>query len=482
MTTSSVEDAVLPTTDHLWIWRELGTAQFGDARLTQRAMTIAQDLSGHPDQSLASIYEGNLGGLHAAYRFYDNPAVTPAKILAPHFEATWDRSGEQPIVLIAQDTTYFNYSSHKAFQGGGPIESLNDKGILVHSALAMTPQGVPLGLVAQKIWARDPAEFRKASQRKRRAFEAKESARWLAEARKAAQGVPDGTLAVIIGDRESDIYEVFAQSLKDPFELLVRSAQNRRVEWNGDKTLLRDAVEASPILGTFVIDVPRKEGHPIRQATLTVQVAEVRLLPPKGRPKDGEEPPTVRVLLAQEIDPPAGIEPIQWILCTTLPVETFEDARRLVEWYTYRWRIERLHFVLKTGGSNVEKIQLQAYDRMVRAIALYSIVAWRILWMTYPVREDPDQPCSVVFSPEEAEALRQVYERQRPKKGPRSQPLAPDHRLTLGEAMHTMAKLGGFLGRKSDGAPGVKTLWRGYRALQLIVLGMQLASSEHLGP
>ncbi len=144
MTPASVEDAVLPMTDHLWIWRELGTAQFGDARLTQRAMTIAQDLSAHPDQSLASIYEGNWGGLHAAYRFYDNPAVTPATILAPHFEATWDRSGEQPIVLIAQDTTYFNYSSHKAFQGGGPIESLNDKGILVHSALAMTPQGVCL--------------------------------------------------------------------------------------------------------------------------------------------------------------------------------------------------------------------------------------------------------------------------------------------------------------------------------------------------
>ncbi len=126
--------------------------------------------------------------------------------------------------------------------------------------------------------------------------------------------------------------------------------------------------------------------------------------------------------------------------------------------------------------------QLQEYDLMVRAIALYSIVAWRILWMTYQVREDPDQPCSVVFSPEEEEAFRKVYERQRPKKGPRSQPLAPDHRLTLGEAMHTMAKLGGFLGRKSDGEPGVKTLWRGYRALQLIVLGMQLASSEHLGP
>jgi len=184
--------------------------------------------------------------------------------------------------------------------------------------------------------------------------------------------------------------------------------------------------------------------------------------------------------MAKELDAPADTEPILWVLGTTLPVADFDDARRLVEWYTYRWRIERFHLVLNTGGSNLEHLQLETYDRLTRAIALYSLVAWRILWMTYQVRQDPDPPGSVVFNPEEEVALRLMYDRQRPRKmsdtakidGPRSKPMDPDHRLTLREAMHTMAKLVGFLGRKGDGDPGVKTLWRGYRTLPRILLGM----------
>ena len=477
-----VDDPIVPMNDDPWIFRELGQAKFGDARLTRRAMIIAQDIMDHPDLSMASIYKGNWGDLRAGYRFFDNVAVTPAAILAPHRAATYERSGAEPLVLIAQDTCYFNFSSHKALKGAGPIESLNDKGILVHTALAMTPQGVPIGVAAQKIWTRDAAEFRKGRKRKKRAFAEKESARWLEIAQEAASGVPDGTRAVIIGDRESDIYDVFAQSEKAPYDLLIRSAQDRRVEHSSTATHLREAVESSPVLGTVVIDVPRKEGHPIRQATLTLQATTVRLQIPKGREKEGLGTPTVQVIMAKETDPPADTEPIVWVLCTTLPVTDFDDAVRLVQWYTYRWRIERFHFVLKTGGSNVEKLQLETFDRLARALTLHSVVAWRILWMTYQVRQDPDQPCSGVFTPEEEAALRLMQDRQRPRKGPRSKPMDPDRRLTLREAIHVMAKLGGFLGRKSDGEPGVKTLWRGYRALQLIVLGMQLTPSNRLGP
>ena len=243
--------------------------------------------------------------------------------------------------------------------------------------------------------------------------------------------MPDGTRAVIMGDRESDIYDVFAQSQQAPYELLIRSAQDRRVE-HPTATHLWEAVESSPILGTMVIDVPRKEGRPIRQATLTLQATTVRLQIPKGRVKKGLGTPTGQVIMAKETDPPADAAPILWVLCTTMPVDGFDDARRLVEWYTYRWRIERFHFVLKTGGSNVEKLQLETYDRLARVMALYSIVAWRILWMTYQVRQDPDQPCSVVFTPDEEAALRQLYDRQRPRKGPRSRPMAAaDHRGSL---------------------------------------------------
>ncbi len=190
MNTLTVEDAVLPMNDDTWIFRELGQAKFGDARLTRRAMIITQDLMEHPDLFMASIYKGNWGGLHAGYRFFDNTAVQPAAILAPHRAATYERSGAESLVLVAQDTCYFNFSGHEALEGVGPIESLNDKGNLGHTARAMTTQGVPIGLTAQKIWTRDPAECGQGRQRKKRPFAEKESARWLEIAQEAASGVP----------------------------------------------------------------------------------------------------------------------------------------------------------------------------------------------------------------------------------------------------------------------------------------------------
>jgi len=211
LNTLTVEDAVLPTDNDPWIFRELGQAQFGDARLTRRAMINAQDLMEHPDLSLASIDKGNSGDLRAGYRFFDNAAVKPAAILAPHRAAPDERSGMESLGLIAQDPCYFHCSSHEALEGVGPIESLDDKGILVQTALAMTTQGVPIGLTAPKIWIRDPAEFGKGRQRKQRPLAEKESTRWLEIAQEAASGVPDGTRAVIMGDRESDIYDVFAE-------------------------------------------------------------------------------------------------------------------------------------------------------------------------------------------------------------------------------------------------------------------------------
>ncbi len=186
----------------------------------------------------------------------------------------------------------------------------------------------------------------------------------------------------------------------------------------------------------------------------------------------------MQIVLAQEIHPPAGIPPIQWILLTALPVENFSDAQRILRWYTYRWRIERLHFILKSGGSNVEKLQLETFDRLQRAIALYAIIAWRILWMTHQARHDPDQPCSVVFTVEEEQACKNCMLGNDPERVPGAGPVDPHHCLTLREAIHTMAKLGGFIGRASDGNPGVKTLWRGYRELQWIVLGMRFAQTD----
>ncbi|MCY0882125.1 MAG: IS4 family transposase [Firmicutes bacterium] len=238
---------------------------------------------------------------------------------------------------------------------------------------------------------------------------------------------------------ESDIYDVFVAAQHSSYDVLVRSAHNRQVQHPGARQLW-EAAESADILGTDVIDVPRKEDHPLRQASLTLRATTVQLQVPHGREKEELGTPTVQIILAKETHPPEGQASIGWMLLTTLPVTTFEETRQLVRWYTYRWRIERFHFILKSGGSHVEKLQRETFERLTRAITLYSIIAWRLLWMTYPVRLSADQPCSVAFTSEEEQALRRLYEHQRPRKGPRSGPYDPTHRLTLREAMYQGGK------------------------------------------
>jgi hypothetical protein len=443
-----------------WVFRELGLALFGDARLTARALRLASDLAAHPGLPLSSLYESDWAGLKAGYRFFDNPKVTPAQLLEPHQAATWERAASEHIILIAQDTTYFNFTSHGATTGMGPIGSGTEQGFLLHSALALTTDGVPLGLVDQIAWARDPDTRGKSARRKQLPIEEKESYRWLQIQEQIAGRVPDGTQTVLMGDRESDIYDLFIAPRNPQQQLLVRAAWDRKLEDPLEQHLWA-AAEAAPVVGTMTITVPRKPGQPEREATLALRTTAVQMARPAHRSATTPSAPPMTVVLAREIAPPDGMKPIEWLLLTTLAMVTAEDAARIVTWYSYRWRIERLHFTLKTGGSHVEDLQLESRERLERAITLYSIVAWRLLWMTYQVRVDPNQSPTVAFSPAEIAVLERLATTQKPIR-PAGQP------LTLRDAVRVMAKLGGFLGRKSDGEPGVKTLWRGYRQLQLL--------------
>lgn len=444
-----------------WVFRELGLASLGDARLTARALRLASDLAAHPDLSLSSLYASDWAGLKAGYRFFDNPKVTPAKLLEPHQAATWERCASAQIVLIAQDTTYFNFTSHAATAGMGPIGSGTEQGFLLHSALALTTEGVPLGLVAQIAWARDPETRGKSAHRKQLPIEEKESYRWLQIQQQIAARVPDGTQTVLMGDRESDIYDLFIAPRNPQQQLLVRAAWDRKLEDPPEQHLWAVA-DAAPMIGTMTITVPSKPGQREREATFALRTTVVQMARPAHRSATTPLAPPLTVVLAREIAPPDGVKPIEWLLLTTLAVVMAEDAVRIVTWYSYRWRIERLHFTLKTGGSHIEDLQLQSRERLERALTLYSIVAWQLLWMTYQVRVDPNQSPTVAFSPAEIAILERLAATQKPIH-PAGQP------LTLRDAVRAMAKLGGFLGRNSDGEPGVKTLWRGYRQLQLLV-------------
>jgi hypothetical protein len=275
-------------------------------------------------------------------------------------------------------------------------------------------------------------------------------------------------------------YDLFALPRRDGSHLLIRMAYNRRVE-DGAKhgvedeakheaedeaKYLWDAVRESPVLGEVTVEIGRRGDQPPREATLTIRVASLRIRPPANRPdKASLELIPVHMVLAEEEAPPEGVKPVCWLLLATFPVTTFDDAVRCVRYYSYRWLIERYHFVLKSG-CGLEKLQLERAERIHRALATYCVVAWRLLWLTYEARHSPDSPCDRVLEAHEWQSLYcKVY----------NTPIPPSTPPSLHEAVVMIARLGGFLARRNDGEPGVKTIWRGLRRLHDIASGWQLA-------
>ena len=213
------------------------------------------------------------------------------------------------------------------------------------------------------------------------------------------------------------------------------------------------------MLGYCQIEVPRKpaSNQPPRQARLAIRACRVRIFPPLKRAGEHLQPITLYAVEAREENPPKGVEALHWLLLTTLPVFSFQDAVEKIGWYRHRWKIERFHYILKSG-CKVEDLRLETKERLERAIALYAVIAWRIAWMTYLARENPNLPCGVAFSKTEWQALwRQAHPgKHLPGKPP-----------PLKDAVRWLAMLGGFLGRKSDGDPGVKVLWSGLHNLNI---------------
>jgi hypothetical protein len=441
----------------LWAANECGNAQFGDIRLTKRLITLTTALSKHPEESLP-VACGSWSETKAAYRFFSNDRVSSDEIYASHRQATLERIKEHSIILAVQDTTTFNFTLHRKTKGLGPIGQAGLSGFFLHSSMAVSVSGVPLGILAHQFWTRDQEPLHSRATHKKRAIEEKESLRWLTLLQKSTEDVPSSTRVIMVGDRESDIFDLFVLAEQTKRDFLIRAAWNRRLKHPED--YLFDAVVHSPILGTTVIEIPRADERPKRTATLVLRATSVSLRPPKHRLKEKLPSPTLNVIHVREEIPSEVEKPLEWFLLTTLPVSTLEEAVRYLTWYTYRWRIERYHFLLKSG-CRVEELQLETKERLERAIAVYSIVAWRLLWLTYQARQSPASPCTLALSENEWKALYVAIHKES---------TFPSHPPTLQTAVRWIAKLGGFLGRKSDGEPGAKVLWRGFQRLQDLTL------------
>jgi hypothetical protein len=466
---------LLPTTRKRpaadWAQEEFGRCRLSP-RLTERLMTMARDFWARP---MAHIPEAcqSVSKMQAAYRFLANDDVEFETLLQPHYAATEGRIGavaQGSVVLVPQDTTSVNYSGLEATDGLGPIGTTVDgaQGLHLHSSLAMTVQGVPLGFVDAQCWARDPQEFGKKAKRHTLPIQDKESWRWIKsyQALAAVQKRNPHVQLVSMGDREADIYELFEEALCEPGgpKLLVRAMHDRKVQHEQQR--LFETIRARPIAGYQPIQLPRQKNRPARVAKLAIRFATVSLCPPRSKPE--RRPLEVQMVLAQEVDAPVGAEPIEWALLTTVAVDGFEQACEKVAWYTQRWGIEVFHRTLKSG-CRIEDRQLGHGDRLQACLAIDMVIAWRIHHMTKLGREVPDLPAEVFFDHDECQVLI-AYETKNRKWPPHAP--AP----SLREAIRMTAKLGGFLGRKSDGQPGTETLWRGLLRLDGMTEGWRLAS------
>jgi hypothetical protein len=454
-----------------WAARVTARAKLPDQRLNGRFALFLAALAAKPSDGIAQAC-GPGGPTKAAYRFMENRRIMPRSLLDPVIQTTAESCLGLPMIYAVQDTTSLNYSRRSKTTGLGPISDSPARGLHVHTTLAVTPEGVVIGLLGQDIWARHN-EVRTSEERRHRPISEKESRKWLDGMEAVRQALaplpPEQRPRVVhIMDREGDIHEVFAEVLAHHESAIIRCGQDRRVEIAGQIMLSRAAVRASPCLGMGAIDVPRRGAQAARRASVEYRAVHLRLTPdPDHNP--GRSPLDLNLVEVWEPHPPEGVEALHWLLWTTEPIGTLEEVLKAVAAYRTRWVIEELHLTLKSG-CQIEGLQLETAERLKKAIILYSAVAARIVRLRDVSRLTPDAPCTTELSEDEWRVL-WAHRHHRPPSEVAEPP-------TLRDAVRWIGQLGGHMGRKSDGMPGVRTLWLGWRDLQLLVAGYRATRYE----
>lgn len=466
-----------------WAHNEFGGAPLGDARLSARLVETAALMGENPMTSLPAAAKGNRAKVKGYYRFVDQPdeaATTPENILRPHRERTLRRMRAQPTVLCIQDGTDLNFATRPGCDGLGVIGTnqtgVQTLGLHLHSTLAVTPAGLPLGVVNARFAAPTP----KAAQRGDGPDEApqeRKSAHWIEGFRDCAELARElgPGKVVCVMDREADDFRLFEEQRARPqADLLVRVKGRRRVA--GGHSLL-DTLRAAPIRTRAVVAIdrltarsksskrPARAGRTRRCATLALRALTVELAP-TSREHRAKAPIRLQGVLVEEERVPAGAAPIRWLLLTTLAVDTPEQCRRVVEYYSRRWRIEDWHRILKSG-CKVEELANRSAARLARAAAVNLVVAWRIFLMTLLGRDHPEWAPEVMFCELEIQVLRAFAAQHR---------VAPPD--TLAAAVLLLARIGGHLHRPRGPPPGTKVMWRATATLAGMCLGYRLAMNH----
>ncbi len=434
-----------------WASEELSRIDLGDQRLNERSVKLLRRLSAKPTASIPAACRGWAETV-AAYRFLAQDEIEWSDILQPHVDCSLARMRSQSVVLCIQDTTELDFNGRGA-EGLGPLSYEAQRGMYLHPTYAVTPERLPLGVLDAWMWARE------AKDEHGRRPGISESLRWIEGYERIAERaveLPD-TRLVYVADREADILALIqrAHALGNPADWLIRAQHNRKLGSEDGK--LWDQLTAAPVLGEIGFHLPPRPGRKGRSVIQQVRALRMSL------PADGGGEFQVTAILAQEMNPPAGEKPLEWRLLSNREVTTLAEAAELVDWYRCRWEIELFFNILK-NGCKVEALQLSAMPRIELALALFMIVAWRIGYLMRLGRTCPEMDCEVVFEREEWQAAWLVARK----------PLPP-HPPKLNDAIRLIASFGGFLGRKGDGEPGVKSLWEGLQRVMDFTMGIRAA-------
>lgn len=468
----SVESVIreAPKLDVSWVESELRGSSLPDKRLNARFAQITKDLGMSPMSPIPEAC-GGWTPTKGAYRFFDNDRCKTELLVGPHIEQTVERMKAHKVVLAVQDTVFYGFT-HPNTTGIGPIgksDSDTGRGLVMHHTLAFTPAGEPLGTLTQSIWARDeipdetPAE--KTKRLSQTSVEEKESRKWIDAANQTGPLTPEGVTVVTVCDREGDFWEFVSGEVESNRPFVVRAKWNRRLvpEDSAGFDTIMEALQQATTAGTVTVEIRGNSQRPTRTATVGVKFVEVTIKPPgkQGAAKESApiEPLTLRVVAATEIDPPKGADAISWVLLTNMRVKSLSDAVEKINYYRCRWGIEVHHKVMKSG-CRVEETRLETGDRLARFLAISTMVAYRLMHITYMVRVNPAAPCTEILSKDEIEAL--FMRTNKVHLLPRGDETIA---FTVRDAQREIAKLGGFLARKSDGEPGIITTYRGFQRL-----------------
>jgi hypothetical protein len=433
---------------------QITTADFpdlnlGDKRRNERFVSIINNISRQPGSSIPK-YNESWYDTKATYEFFRNKDVCLSALQKAIESYGGNKVEGLKKVLVAHDFCQISYNNLHS-EGLGYLGNKDVRGIITYNSLAISEEGIPLSLLHQDSFTRPLEDLGKAKKRKETAFENKESYHWYKGITKVNEVLGSELQKIHIADREADIYELFFCAYETNTDLLIRANRHRKLN---DGSVLWDAVGSREKVATIELKIPDKTGSKRVDITVEVRYDNVEIL----RPRDSSnqyDSVCMSAIELRQVSPKEEWqeELLHWKLLTTLIINQLSDALQCVKWYCYRWLIERFHYVLKSG-TKIEELQLEKASSLQKAIAVYSIAAMRIMQLVYQSRETPNVSCEVVLTKHEWVALYIMTHKTK---------ILPDQPPTLGDAVKWIGRLGGHLGRKSDGPPGLKTVWLGYQ-------------------